>query len=43
MKNHVANLLSGKILVLKLWVKMLLASQVAGFFKVKYLKKEVRD
>ena len=30
-------------LVLKLCVKMLLASQIAGFFKVQYLKIEVRD
>ena len=26
--------ISGKILVLKLWAKMLLASQIAGFFKM---------
>ena len=30
-------------LVLKLCVKMLLANQIAGFFKVQYLKKKVRD
>ena len=34
--------LSVKSLVLKLCVKMLLANQVAGFFKVQYLKKKVR-
>ena len=28
------NPLSGKILVLELWAKMLLASQTAGFFKM---------
>ena len=33
--------MSGKILVLKLWAKMLPASQIAGFFKMQYLKKEV--
>ena len=36
------NLLSGKVLVLT-WTKMLLTSQFVRFFKVKYLKKEVRD
>ena len=35
--------MSGKILVLKLWAKMLPASQIAGFFKMQYLKKEVND
>ena len=30
-------------LVLKLCVKMLLANQIVGFFKVQYLKKKVRD
>ena len=35
--------LSVESLVLKLCVKMLLANQIAGFFKVQYLKKEVRD
>ena len=35
--------LSVKSLVLKLRVKMLLANQIAGFFKVQYLKKKVRD
>ena len=29
--------------VLKLCVKMLLANQIAGFFKVQYLKKKVRE
>ena len=40
-----ANPLSPESLVLKLCVKILLANQVAGFFKVKvqYLKKKVRD
>ena len=28
---------------LKLCVKMLLANQIAGFLKVQYLKKKVRD
>ena len=35
--------LSVKSLVLKLCVKMLLANQIAGLFKVQYLKKKVRD
>ena len=30
-------------LVLNLCVKMLLANEIAGFFKVQYLKKKVRD
>ena len=30
-------------LVLELWTKMLLTNQTAGFFKMKYLKKEVND
>ena len=38
-----ANPLSVESLVLKLCVKMLLANQIAGFFKVQYLKKKVRD
>ena len=33
--------LSVKSLVLKLGVKMLLANQIAGFFKMQYLKKKV--
>ena len=33
----------GKILVLELWTKMLPANQIAGFFKNKYIKKEVND
>ena len=37
-----ANPLSVKSLVLKLCVKMLLANQIAGFFKVQYLQKKVR-
>ena len=35
--------LSVESLVYKLWVKMLLANQIAGFFNVQYLKKKVRD
>ena len=35
--------LSGKILLLTLWVKMLSANHVAGFFKRLYFKKEKRD
>ena len=35
--------LSVESLVLKLCVKMFLANQIAGFFKVQYLKKKVRD
>ena len=35
--------LSVESLVLKLCVKMLLANQIAGFFKVQYIKKNVRD
>ena len=35
--------ISGKILVLELWAKILLANQAAGFFKMQYLKKEVND
>ena len=34
------NPLSGKILVLKLWAKMLLANHIAGFFKMKRMRKE---
>ena len=30
-------------LFLELWAKMLLTSQIAGFFKMQYLKKEVND
>ena len=32
-------MLSRGILVLKLWAKMLLASQIVGFFKVSYIRK----
>ena len=35
--------LSVESLVLKLRVKILLANQIAGFFKVQYLEKKVRD
>ena len=35
--------LSVESLVLKFCVKMLLASQIAGFFKVQYLKKKMKD
>ena len=38
-----AKLLSVESLVYKLYVKMLLASQIVGFFKVQYLKKKVID
>ena len=38
------NPISGKILVLELWVQILLANQIAGFFKMYYyLKKEKND
>ena len=30
----------GIVLVLELWVKMLSVNQIAGFFKIKYLKKQ---
>ena len=32
--------MSGKILLLELWGKMLSVNQIAGFFKIEYLKKE---
>ena len=35
--------MSGKILFLKLWAKMLPANQIAVFFKMQYLKKVVND
>ena len=35
--------ISGKILGLTLWAKMLSANQIIGFFKIQYLKKEVND
>ena len=35
--------MAGKILVRELKVKILSANQIAGFFKVYYLKKEVTD
>ena len=35
--------LSVESLVYKLYVKMFLASQIAGFFKVQYLNKKVID
>ena len=35
--------MSGKILVLELWAKMLSANQVTKFFQVYYFKKELRD
>ena len=38
-----ANPLSVQNQVLKLCVKMLLANQIVGFFKVQHLKKKVRD
>ena len=33
----------GKILVLKLWAKMLSANQIAGFFKINISKKKVNN
>ena len=33
----------GKILVLDLWTKILSTNQIAGFFKVQYLKEKVND
>ena len=33
--------MSGRILVLDLWAKVLLVNQIEGFFKMYYLKKEV--
>ena len=41
--HFTAKPLSVESLVYKLCVKMLLANQIAGFFKVQYLKKKVRD
>lgn len=38
-----ANPSSVKVLIFKLWAKILLPNQVAGFFKVYYFKKEGRD
>ena len=35
--------MSGKTLVLELCIKMLSANQIAGFFKMQYLKKKVND
>ena len=35
--------LSVKSLVLKLCIKIILANQIAGFFKVQYIKKKVGD
>ena len=48
MKTNIVNdisppIPSGKILVLQLWAKMQLTNQIAGLFKIKYLKKEVND
>ena len=37
-----AKTLSVESVVYKLFVKMLLANQIAGFFKVQYLEKKVR-
>ena len=34
MKTSIAIEKSGKILILKLWAKMLLANQTGGFFKM---------
>ena len=33
--------ISGKPLILELWAEILLANEIAGFFKIKCLKKEV--
>ena len=35
--------MSGNILLLGLWVKMLLANQMAAFFKMQYPKEEVNN
>ena len=35
--------MSGKILVLELWAKIVSINQFAGFFKLQFLKKEVND
>ena len=32
--DFIASLISGKVLVLELWAKMLTAKQIAGFFKM---------
>ena len=37
------NPISGEMLVLELGAKMLSDNQIAGFFKMWYLKKEVKD
>ena len=39
----IANPMSGKILVQELLPKMSLANQIAGFIKVQYLSKKLRD
>ena len=41
--NFTINPISGKILVLELWAKMLSANQIAGFFKMYYMKLEMND
>ena len=38
-----ANPLSEESLILKISINMLLANQIAGFFKVQYLQKKERD
>ena len=35
--------MTGKTLALELWVKILLATQTAEFFKMQYPKEEVND
>ena len=40
--NFTTNAISGNILFLKLWAKMLSANQIAKFFKI-YLKIEVNN
>ena len=46
-KLLISHPISGKILVLELWAKMLLGNQIGGFFNILifliYLKKEVND
>ena len=35
--------MSGEILVFEVWAQMLSANQIAGFFKMKYLNKELNE
>ena len=41
--HFTANSLSGKIMVPKLWAKMLSAKEIAGFFKKYHFQKEMWD